>query len=161
MRSGIFFVGLFILIAGAVGLLYYYPTFEQLSSNYSQIGMLAYPQIMSYYNTIQQYMIASIIGVISGIAIIAMGVNQTQETDEYLFQTILTPEESQSKILTPEKPGTRTESIQNGAAFMVVGGLLITSGIFLMYVRVTNVGILFSSIGLFLELITIYISASR
>jgi hypothetical protein len=105
MRSDIFSLGIFILVARALGLFYYYPYYQPNA------------------------------------------------------QTTLIPQESQEKIFTREELEVHSKAIRNGVFLIVMGALLIATGILVIRARFAYGGILLIIIGLISELIALTILA--
>ena len=73
MKTGIFFIGLLLLAAGAIGLFYFWSDYQNLSSVLGQIGTALDPVLRQRYNNEQMYIIGSIVAMIAGFGLLIYG----------------------------------------------------------------------------------------
>jgi hypothetical protein len=133
MRSDIFFLGIFFLALGAVGLFYFYPDYQRLSSIYGQIGMTLSPQLRQQYFNLQIYLAGSIIAAILGFGLVVHGASKNPsnlgESGQKVVQTTLTPKIPEAKkVRTFEEEEARAKTIANAVLSIIGGAFLVAIG---------------------------------
>jgi uncharacterized membrane protein (DUF106 family) len=78
MKTGIFVMGLIILAVGAIGLIFYWSDYQNLSGVLGQIGTALDPTLQQRYNNLQMYVIGSIVAIIAGFGLIIYGAASKQ-----------------------------------------------------------------------------------
>lgn len=73
MRSDGLFGGLILLIIGLIGLLIYFPNYQQLTYTFGQLGRVINPQMEQTYNQLIEYVIGMTISLLAGLFLIVYG----------------------------------------------------------------------------------------
>jgi Na+/melibiose symporter-like transporter len=78
MKTGIFFIGLILIVIGAVGIFYFWSDYQNLSSVLGQIGAALDPALKQRYNSEQMYIVGSIVAMIAGFGLLIYGAVRTR-----------------------------------------------------------------------------------
>ena len=78
MKTGIFVIGLILLVVGAVGLFYFWSDYQNLSTVLGQIGAALDPALKQRYNNEQMFIIGSIVAMIAGFGLLIYGAARTR-----------------------------------------------------------------------------------
>jgi Na+/melibiose symporter-like transporter len=78
MKTGIFVIGLILLVVGAVGLFYFWSDYQNLSTVLGQIGAALDPALKQRYDNEQMFIIGSIVAMIAGFGLLIYGAARTR-----------------------------------------------------------------------------------
>jgi hypothetical protein len=73
MRSSVFLAGIVLIAIGALGIFYYYPQYQNLSSTLGQIGQAISPELKQQYTNLQIYLGSFIVAAILGLGLVVYG----------------------------------------------------------------------------------------
>jgi Na+/melibiose symporter-like transporter len=78
MKTGIFVIGLILLVVGAVGLFHLLSDYQNLSTVLGQIGAALDPALKQRYDNEQMFIIGSIVAMIAGFGLLIYGAARTR-----------------------------------------------------------------------------------